>query len=313
MLRSRSEQIQFCQQTTARLKTSQESFLVKLKKGEKAQVAAGQPPRLRSEPEEYVHVLNLWVRIRKDAGPSWPLQLAPESRPSKEILHDLGVLLADLAESNHPAASPGEAHLAMLAGASALGCDASTISLTRWWNSRFPQTDMALSNLFRPAAARFREILNKGNHPYALTVEALRLVNTGKPQAALRFVNRVAQVTDVESFPWRDLLESCQSKSQLQREDKSAALEAARDPSQQRSQAAMETLMRHSPLAAERRRAAERHFMIEPNLVSLRFLAEDDVASEPVVGDAQQAEDIIQKEWKLLYKTMTEESKEAER
>ena len=202
----------------------------------------------------------------------------------------------------------------MLAGAAALGCDASTISLTRWWNARFPQTDMALSNLFRPVAARFREILNKGNNPYALTVEALRLVNTDKPQAALRFVNRVAQVTDVESFPWKDLLESCQLKSQLQREDVSAALEAARDPSQQRSQAAMETLMKHSPLAAERRRAAERHFMIEPNLVSLRFLAEDDAGSEPAVGDdAQKAADIIQKEWKLLYETMKEDFKEAER
>jgi hypothetical protein len=50
--------------------------------------------------------------------------------------------------------------------------------------------------------------------------------------------------------------------------------------------------------------------MIEPNMTSLRFLAEHAGSANT---DTQKDAEIIQKEWKQLYETMKVETKEAER
>lgn len=96
--------------------------------------------------------------------------------------------------------------MALFSGASALGCEASTVSVISILTSSAERDKVFDHPLFKPTVARFREILTRGRNPYALAIEGQQLLDQQKPQAAVRFLERAMQLGGPE-FQWRP---SCQ-------------------------------------------------------------------------------------------------------
>ena len=97
--------------------------------------------------------------------------------------------------------------MALFSGASALGCEASTVSVMSILKSSAEREKVFDHPLFKPTVARFREIVTKGRNPYALAMEGQRLLlDQQKPQAAVRFLERAVQLGGPE-FQWKP---SCQ-------------------------------------------------------------------------------------------------------
>lgn len=138
----------------------------------------------------------------------------PAARPERELLNDLACYTSELAHTLGREGVPfrGPVSLAMFSGASFLGCEASTISLVRLLTGSSGASsastagaggDMSDRPLFRPAVARFRDLVRAGRNPYALATEGLRLMAQGKPHAAARHVERALQLGGGdEAFPW---------------------------------------------------------------------------------------------------------------
>ncbi|KAF4121353.1 hypothetical protein GMORB2_2315 [Geosmithia morbida] len=170
-------------------------------------VKASRPSFLRHEPNEYVDVLRNFSAISTRSGADWPLVLKGASRPSKEILNDLGCYTSELTllggpASRQPGADPirGPVVYAMFSGASMLGCEASCVSLVRLIMA--DQRGVAFRPLFRPNVVRFRAIVRAGRNPFALATEGLWLLAQGKPNAAVRLVERALQIGGGDAFAW---------------------------------------------------------------------------------------------------------------
>jgi tetratricopeptide (TPR) repeat protein len=116
------------------------------------------------------------------------------------MLNDMGVFLNE--ESLSPRRHPQHSHigLAFFSGASALGCEASCISVfSAFQTSR--DTSMLFTPLFKPTLARFREIINGTKNPYAMALDGENHRRTGRFNAAIRCLERALQLGGPD-FQW---------------------------------------------------------------------------------------------------------------
>lgn len=159
------------------------------------------PELSRFDAHEYKAVVDLFQTISHQFGADWPLALKQEFRPSKEILNDLGCFTYKIGRTR---SLPAELYLAMFAGASALGCEASCISVA----SVLFNSDRRLQAvpLYKPIKMRFDRIIRESRNPNAAAVEAERLLQEGKkPGAAARVAQRALELAGHGDFTWRPL------------------------------------------------------------------------------------------------------------
>lgn len=117
------------------------------------------------------------------------------------MLNDMGVFLNE--ESSSPRRHPQHSHigLAFFSGASALGCEASCISVVSAFQTS-KDTAMLLSTpLFKPTLARFREIVSGIKNPYAMTVDGENHLRARRFNAAIRCLERALQLGGPD-FQW---------------------------------------------------------------------------------------------------------------
>lgn len=125
-----------------------------------------------------------------------------EYRPSKEMLNDLGCYLSEEYFSIRRRPEQHKLAVALYSGASAMGCEASCVSIVSMLANSPTPASAYKAPLFKPTMSFFRDIVNKGENPYALTIEGLFLLKEKKPNATIRVLERAIQLGGPD-FPWK--------------------------------------------------------------------------------------------------------------
>lgn len=179
----------------------------------------------------------------------------PDARPPKELLNDLGCYTSSLATGTSNAPLKGPVAQAMFSGASMLGCEASCVSLVQ--SLIHGDRGILQRPLIKPNYMRFRNIVSRGQNPYALTTEASLLLLQKSPRAAAAAAEKACRIAreSNEGFPWMGRSRFILGQASHALRDETTALDHFRSAAEDGYRDAWQWIGRLSPDPAERRRA----------------------------------------------------------